>query len=188
MRLGDEGSDGKTRFPRNNFAISHSGSNGSIQPVLYSLFIETTTKHDTPVVVVTPPLLQLAPLWRSARSQNPRSVYCWRNGAMLHSRRRIDRQRRKKGRRNVGPSLWNYVTVNWANTTGAPWPAGPNLHFACATGPLQHGLNIELRATKVTPIWTRHLTRRSSRDAVSITWKNRNSIVCVARARMHKEK
>jgi len=98
--------------------------------------------------------------------------------------------RKKKGRRNVGPSLWNYVTVNWANTTDALWPAGPSLRFACATGPLQHGLNIKLQTTKVTPIWTRHLTRRSSRDVerTDVTWKDRNSIVCVSRARMHKER
>lgn len=49
-------------------------------------------------------------------------------------------KKKKKGRRNVGPSLWNYVTVNWANTTGAPWPAGPELafclrHRALATWP-----------------------------------------------------
>lgn len=43
---------------------------------------------------------------------------------------------KKRKKKDVGPSLWNYVTVNWANTTGAPWPAGPSLHFACATGPL----------------------------------------------------
>ncbi|KAL0104438.1 hypothetical protein PUN28_017285 [Cardiocondyla obscurior] len=35
----------------------------------------------------------------SARSQNPRSVYCWRNGATLHSRPRIDRRGRKKKER-----------------------------------------------------------------------------------------
>lgn len=115
-------------------------------------------------------------------------------GATLHSRPRIDRRGRKKGRRNVSPSLWNYVTVNWANTTGAPWPAGPSLHFACATGPLQHGLNIELRATKVYNSYLNETSNEkmfpgldpgcSNRDT-PVTWKNRNSIVCVACARMH---
>jgi len=49
-------------FLHGNFAASHSECNRPMQPVLYSLFIETTAKHDTPMVVTPPPSFYDSPL------------------------------------------------------------------------------------------------------------------------------
>lgn len=105
-----------------------------MQPALYSLFIETTAKHDTPVVV-TPPPLRLAPLWKSARSQNPRSVYCWcngaarRGGATLHSRRRIDRRGRKKRKKKRRSFIMELRNCKLSKYNGRPLARRPELAF-----------------------------------------------------------
>lgn len=53
------------------------------------------------------------------------------------------------------PSLWNYATVNWANTTVVPLLWFRSGFFSSSLFPSlpSSNLGIELLATKVTPIW-----------------------------------
>lgn len=145
----------KPCFPRSrNFRVSHSGSDrlAAIQPVLYSLFIETTAKHDTPVVV-TPPRLYDSPLCEGLLARKIPEASIVGATALRCILVEGEKEKRKKKRRSFIMELRNCKLSKYNGR-----PVGPRACIlpACATarctGPLQHLLNIELRATKVTPI------------------------------------
>lgn len=133
-----------------------------VQKLFYIFLVYTNNcaKHDT-LVTATPPF-RLASLWRRLARKIPEAPIV---DATLHSR--IDRQGRIKRRRNVRPSLWNYVTVNWANTTGAPLVRGPELVFC-----LRHRIPTVWPEYRITSNQSNSYLnetsneRRSSRDVV----------------------
>lgn len=90
---------------------------------IYFLFIETTVRNTTPSW--QPPHLYDSLLCEGCSLAKSQKHLLLTQRCILGSL--VEKE--KKRRRNVRPSLWNYVTVNWANTTGAPLVRGPELVF-----------------------------------------------------------
>lgn len=122
VKFNEARSDEKTCFP-GHFAVSHSESNRPVQPVLYSLFIETTAKHDTPPQQ-SPHRLYDSPLCEGPLAR--KSVYCWRYVAFSSKDRSSRKKKRKKKRQSFIMELRNCKLSKY---NGRPLARRPELAF-----------------------------------------------------------
>lgn len=174
----------KTVF-HDNFAISHSGNDRPVceDCFIYFLFIETTVRNTTPSW--QPPHIYDSLLCEDYSLAKSQKHLLLTQRCILGSIVKKEKKRKKK-RPSFIMELRNCKLSKYNGRTLGP---RARLYFACATGSLQCGLNIELRATKVTPIWTRHLTRRSSRDVRKYHLKEQEQYrlccACIRKDRKH---
>lgn len=143
------------RSPRGSFSLwqrgQKRGKGDCFVFLVYRNNCETRHPHGRLTTSRSPPFMKGA--HSLARSRNPRSAYCWRNGATLRfsdlDRSRKEKEKKKKKRkrkrrsfimelRNCKLSKYNGRTLGTAGPGACILPAPP--------GPWQRGPNIELRA------------------------------------------